>query len=71
MPHPFAALADEVQPQTERRAAITAAYRRAEAACVSALIPAATLAPAQRAAAQDLATRLVQALRGKGAHGPV
>ncbi len=71
MPHPFAALADEVQPQTERRAAITAASRRAEAACVSALIPAATLAPAQRAAAQDLATRLVQALRGKGAHGPV
>jgi len=71
MPQPFAAFAHEVQPQTERRAAITAAYRRAEGECVAALLPAATLAPAQRAQAQDLAAQLVQALRGKGAHGPV
>ena len=71
MPQPFAAFAAEVQPQAGHRAAITAAYRRAEPECIADLLPAATMPPAQVAQAQALAAKLVQALRGKAAHGPV
>jgi RHH-type proline utilization regulon transcriptional repressor/proline dehydrogenase/delta 1-pyrroline-5-carboxylate dehydrogenase len=60
---PFAAFAADVQPQTPLRAAINAAYRRAEPECLLPLLEEAALAPAQAEAARALARRLVEALR--------
>ncbi len=53
------------------RAAITAAYRRAEPDCLRDLLPLATLPAATLAQAQALARRLVEALRAKGTRGTV
>ena len=64
-PHPFLEFAQNVQPQSVLRAAITAAYRRPEPECVPFLIGQARLPAQQAADAQVLATRLVQALRAK------
>lgn len=60
---PFYALAQDVQPQSVLRAAITAAYRRPETECLPLLIAPATSTHPQ--GVQTLATRLVQALRDK------
>ena len=65
-PHPytpFYTLAQDVQPQSVLRAAITAAYRRPETECLPLLIGPAT--STQPDAIEKLATRLVQALREK------
>ena len=68
---PVAAFAASVRAQTPLRAAITAAYRRPEAECLSPLLDAATLtAPAAEAAAAR-AGRLVTALRAKTRAGGV
>jgi RHH-type proline utilization regulon transcriptional repressor/proline dehydrogenase/delta 1-pyrroline-5-carboxylate dehydrogenase len=53
------------------RAAITAHYRADEAACVTALLPAASMPHAMRAQARALAERLVVALRAKRERGGV
>lgn len=68
---PFLDLAQEVQPQTVLRAAITSAYRRPEAECVPALVAQATLPPDQAAAVQKVARKLATRLRGKRTHGVV
>ena len=68
---PFAAFVGDVQPQSGARAAVTAAYRRAEPDCVRDLLPEATLSAAELAQARALAHRLVTALRAKGTRGPV
>ncbi|WP_106409220.1 trifunctional transcriptional regulator/proline dehydrogenase/L-glutamate gamma-semialdehyde dehydrogenase, partial [Teichococcus deserti] len=62
---PFAPLAAELLPQSPLRAAVTAAFRRAETDCLPPLLAAAQLAPAQNAAATALSEKLVTALRGK------
>ena len=60
---PFYALAQDVQPQSVLRAAITAAYRRPETECLPLLIaPATSMHPES---VEKLATRLVRALRDK------
>ena len=60
---PFYAFAQEVQPQSVLRAAITGAYRRPETECLPLLLgPATSTAPVE---VKTLATRLVQALRTK------
>ena len=64
---PFAALAHDVHAQGPLRAAVTAAYRAPEPACVAALVDAARLPPAQAAGAHALAHRLAQRLRARGA----
>ena len=58
----FQDFAGSVQPPSESRARITAAYRRPEPDCVAALHDAARLAPAQADAAQRLAGDLARAL---------
>ena len=68
---PFAAFADTIQPQTELRARITAATRRAEQRCLPPLLESARLAPEEAGRTQALATHLVQALRAKGTRGAV
>ena len=68
---PFLDLAQDVQPQTVLRAAITAAYRRPEPECVPALLAQATLPPKLAAAAQDTARRLATRLRAKRSRGGV
>ena len=70
-PSLFQDFAAGVQPQPPLRAAVTAAYRRAEPDCVRALLPGATLPPATVAQAEALAARLVTALRAKGTRGTV
>ena len=70
-PHPFQDLAAGVHPQLPLRAAVTAAYRRAEPECVRALLPTATLPTETVAQAEALAARLVTALRAKGTRGTV
>ncbi|MVW70602.1 trifunctional transcriptional regulator/proline dehydrogenase/L-glutamate gamma-semialdehyde dehydrogenase [Bordetella sp. 15P40C-2] len=66
---PFFEFGHEVQPQSVLRAAITAAYRRPEPECVPLLLGQARLP--HRDKIQDLATRLVQALRDKRGGGGV
>ena len=61
----FADFAPAIRPATPLRAAITAAYRRAEPDCIVPLIDAATLPDAVREAAARTATALILALRGK------
>jgi RHH-type proline utilization regulon transcriptional repressor/proline dehydrogenase/delta 1-pyrroline-5-carboxylate dehydrogenase len=68
---PFAALLAETRAQGPLRAAITAAYRRPEPACLPGLIEAARLDPATEAAATATARRLVEALRAKPRRGGV
>ena len=70
-PHPFQDFLAGVQPQPPLRAAVTAAYRRAEPDCVQALLPGATLPPDTVTQAETLAARLVTALRAKGNRGTV
>src|SRR5690606_35304722 len=66
---PFYAFAQDVQPQSVLRAAITAAYRRPETECVPLLLSAARASQDPRA--QELAARLVNALRAKRTGGGV
>ena len=66
---PFYEFAQEVQPQSVLRSAITAAYRRPEPECVSMLLDQAEVASTDRVSA--LAARLVQALREKRTGGGV
>ncbi|MFT3721165.1 trifunctional transcriptional regulator/proline dehydrogenase/L-glutamate gamma-semialdehyde dehydrogenase [Pseudorhodoferax sp.] len=68
---PFLAFAQSVAPQSVRRAAITAAYRRPEPECLPTLIAQARQPAAQVRQAADLARRLVEALRAKRASGGV
>src|ERR1700742_4461043 len=70
-PLPFLAFAEDVQPQTALRAAVTAACRRPEAACVGVLLDQATEPPGDAAATAALARHLVRALRRKGQRGAV
>ncbi|MBV6271761.1 trifunctional transcriptional regulator/proline dehydrogenase/L-glutamate gamma-semialdehyde dehydrogenase [Alcaligenaceae bacterium CGII-47] len=66
---PFYEFAQEVQPQSVLRAAITAAYRRPESECIAMLLDLAE--PENDVAVQTLAYRLVDALRGKRKGGGV
>ncbi|MGE0072877.1 MAG: trifunctional transcriptional regulator/proline dehydrogenase/L-glutamate gamma-semialdehyde dehydrogenase, partial [Thiomonas sp.] len=68
---PFLDLAQDVQPQTVLRAAITAAYRRPEPDCVPALIAQAELPAAQAQAAEQMARQLAERLRAKPSRGLV
>jgi RHH-type proline utilization regulon transcriptional repressor/proline dehydrogenase/delta 1-pyrroline-5-carboxylate dehydrogenase len=70
-PRPFAAFSAGTRRQPPLRDAITAAYRRPEPDCLPPLLEAASLPPAERDAARDLARRLVLALRAKTRRGPV
>src|SRR5450755_3586327 len=62
---PFPDFARQLQPQTAPRAAVTAAYRLPEPACVAALIEAARLTEAQARVARELAARLARQLRAR------
>ncbi|MBP6019978.1 MAG: trifunctional transcriptional regulator/proline dehydrogenase/L-glutamate gamma-semialdehyde dehydrogenase [Burkholderiaceae bacterium] len=66
---PFYEFAQDVQPQSVLRSAITAAYRRPETECVPALMELAHTAQPQQV--HGLAQRLVQGLRSKGKSGGV
>ena len=66
---PFYGFAQDVQPQSVLRAAITAAYRRPETDCLPLLLSAARAS--QSARALELAARLVKALRAKRRGGGV
>lgn len=66
---PFYEFAQDIQPQSVLRAAITSAYRRPETECVPVLIDLARTSQSQEVHA--LASRLVLALRGKGKGGGV
>ncbi len=68
---PFLELAQEVQPQTVLRAAITAAYRRPEAECVPALLAQAELPAGLRDEVQRTARELALKLRSKRTRGVV
>ncbi len=59
----FDGFAPPIRPQSMLRQAITAAYRRDEAACVAPLLEAATLEASDRAAIRETARHLVSALR--------
>ena len=71
MSGPFHAFAQSIQRQNPLRAAITAAWRRAETECLPPLIEQAKLTPARTARARTLATQLVEALREKTPSGGV
>jgi RHH-type proline utilization regulon transcriptional repressor/proline dehydrogenase/delta 1-pyrroline-5-carboxylate dehydrogenase len=64
-PATFARFAPPIVEQSPLRRAITAAYRRPEAECVSALLETATLPPGTRDGIRQTARRLIEALRGK------
>ncbi len=66
-PLPFLGFAGPATPQTLSRAAITAMTRRAEPACIAALLEAARLSPEQCEAAQRQAAGLALRLREQGA----
>ena len=72
---PFAAFAPPVRQPSPLRRAITAAYRRDEAACLAPLLDEATLDPATAATVRATAATLVTALRsnhkGSGVEGLV
>jgi RHH-type proline utilization regulon transcriptional repressor/proline dehydrogenase/delta 1-pyrroline-5-carboxylate dehydrogenase len=74
-PRPFAAFAPAIRDQSPLRRAITAAYRRDEAASVAALIDTATLPPATAHSVRETARALVSTLRanhrGTGVEGLV
>ncbi|WP_296662590.1 trifunctional transcriptional regulator/proline dehydrogenase/L-glutamate gamma-semialdehyde dehydrogenase [Paraburkholderia sp.] len=69
--HPFLEFAQNVQPQSVLRAAITAAYRRPEPECVPFLIGEARLPANLTGDVSKLATRLVETLRAKRTGGGV
>ncbi|WP_179403344.1 trifunctional transcriptional regulator/proline dehydrogenase/L-glutamate gamma-semialdehyde dehydrogenase [Burkholderia guangdongensis] len=69
--HPFLEFAQNVQPQSVLRAAITAAYRRPEPECVPFLIGQARLPENIAADTQALAAKLVESLREKNSGGGV
>lgn len=68
-PLPFYDFAQDVQPQSVLRAAITSAYRRPETECLPMLIDKARSARPQ--VVHELAHRLVQAMRGRRKTGGV
>ena len=69
---PFLDWAQNVLPQNDLRAAITAAWHRPESECLPVLVQLAHTADAtQRAAIEEVATRLVEGLRGKRDTGGV
>ena len=69
---PFLDWAQNVLPQNDLRAAITAAWHRPEPECLPMLVQLAhTLDATQRAAIEEVATRLVEGLRGKKDAGGV
>jgi RHH-type proline utilization regulon transcriptional repressor/proline dehydrogenase/delta 1-pyrroline-5-carboxylate dehydrogenase len=63
---PFAAFAPAVRVQSPLRRAITAAYRRDEAACMASLLDEAALPDALTAPVRETARRLVTVLRANG-----
>ncbi len=63
---PFHDFIASIQPQSPLRSAITAAWRRAEPACLPPLLALAERPAAERGEARALARRLVETLRGKG-----
>ena len=69
--HPFLDFAQNVQPQSVLRAAITAAYRRPEPECVPFLLGQARLPANLAGDVQALAAKLVETLRGKSKGGGV
>ena len=69
---PFLDWAQSVLPQTDLRAAVTAAWHRPEAECLPMLVQLAHTADAvQRAAIEEVAVQLVEGLRGKKDTGGV
>ncbi|MFL5282717.1 MAG: proline dehydrogenase family protein, partial [Rhodopila sp.] len=71
VPSPFASFQQTRPHQSLVRAAITAAYRRAEPDCVAGLIDDATLSPGAASGARQVALDLVTRLRGKAGGGPI
>jgi RHH-type proline utilization regulon transcriptional repressor/proline dehydrogenase/delta 1-pyrroline-5-carboxylate dehydrogenase len=69
--HPFLDFAQNVQPQSVLRAAITAAYRRPEPECLPFLIGQARLPANLATDVATLAAKLVEALRAKRSGGGV
>ena len=69
--HPFLDFAQNVQPQSVLRAAITAAYRRPEPECVPFLIGEARLPEQLSSDVGKMATKLVETLRAKRKGGGV
>ena len=71
-PQPFLDWAQNVLPQTDMRAAITAAWHRPEPECLPLLVQLAHVTdPAQRAAIETVGTRLVEGLRANQSSGGV
>lgn len=71
-PQPFLDWAQNVLPQTEMRAAITAAWHRPEPECLPMLVQLAHVTdPVQRAAIEEVATSLVEGLRSNKDSGGV
>ncbi len=70
-PRPFDAFADEILRRDGRRAAIDAAYRAPETACLPGLLQAAELPPPVTAQAREMARSLVEGLRARPATGLV
>ncbi|MEY4139933.1 MAG: hypothetical protein RLZZ371_2115, partial [Pseudomonadota bacterium] len=71
-PQPFLDWAQNVLPQTDLRAAITAAWHRPEPECLPLLVQLAHVSdPLQRSAIEEVATRLVNGLRAKQSSGGV
>jgi len=71
-PQPFLDWAQNVLPQTDMRAAITAAWHRPEPECLPLLVQLAHVTdPAQRAAIEAVGTRLVEGLRANKDSGGV
>ncbi len=68
---PFAQFAPPIRPASPLRAAITAAYRRDEAACIAPLLDLAEMPDAERGSASRTARALVTALRAKDRRGAV
>jgi RHH-type transcriptional regulator, proline utilization regulon repressor / proline dehydrogenase / delta 1-pyrroline-5-carboxylate dehydrogenase len=71
MHSPFANFAPSIRPQSSLRQAITAAYRRSEAASIQPLLDAATLPPQIAMDAKATAHSLITALRAKHTGGGV
>ncbi|MEF7615324.1 trifunctional transcriptional regulator/proline dehydrogenase/L-glutamate gamma-semialdehyde dehydrogenase [Aquincola sp. MAHUQ-54] len=68
-PRPFMDFAAQLRPQSVLRAAVTSAYRRPEPEAVALLLEQARLAPAQAAAAEQLAGQLATTLRERKSAG--
>jgi RHH-type proline utilization regulon transcriptional repressor/proline dehydrogenase/delta 1-pyrroline-5-carboxylate dehydrogenase len=68
---PFTAFATPIRPPSALRAAITAAYRREESACIVPLLEAASATGPMREVIRETARTLVTALRGKDRRGAV